>query len=88
MKNKRAKVRFKFQRNIEYILDYRSDNEIFEGVITDITDEGLGLYLFNPLEVSQGITIKKGISEYFNKGIVKWCNKMGDNLYRAGMMFI
>ncbi len=88
MKDRRANLRFEFQRNIEYSLNSGSGKETFEGIITDISEAGIGLYVFKPLKVGQEITIEKGISEYFKRGIVRWCNKMGDNVYRAGMMFI
>lgn len=81
----RAHIRYEFSQDVEYVLDPKTVPNNFKGKSIDISDAGLGLYVFNPLNVGQEITIKSGICL---KGTVRWCNELGDNVYRMGLQFI
>jgi hypothetical protein len=85
MQNRRAHVRYDFSEKIEYVLQDFT-NEIFKAVTINISDSGLGLYVFKPLNSGQVVRIK-GIPGSLNTGTVRWCKELGDNVYRVGVMF-
>ncbi len=86
--NRRAHVRYDFQQEIESIFRHNSTDEIFKGIIRDISEAGLGLYVFSPLKKGQEITIKSDLRELHRRGIVCWCNELGDSIYSVGLMFV
>lgn len=86
--NRRAHIRYDLQQEIEYILPHNPADRIFKGIITDISEAGLGLYALSPLKEGQEITIKSNLRELNRKGIVCWCHELGDDVYRIGLMFV
>ena len=46
--NKRAHIRHELQTEIEYVIESQSD-QFLKGILTDISDAGLSLYVFQPL---------------------------------------
>ncbi len=87
MTNRRAHIRYDFNSDIEYTLTHEATGETFKGIIVDISDSGLGLFAFKPLSVGQKITVKSGLPDMYSKGIIRWCKQLGENIYRAGLMF-
>jgi len=69
---------------------YASDaNEpAFEGIIIDVSNAGLGMFTYRP--VTEGIGLKiygNGLWENSRHATVKWCEKIANDIYRAGLTF-
>ena len=86
--NRRAHIRYDLQQEIKYILPHNPTDKIFKGISTDISEAGLGLYAYSPLNQGQEITIMSDLRELNRKGIVRWCHELGDSVYRIGLMFV
>lgn len=81
-------MRYDLQQEIEYILPHNLTDNVFRGIISDISKAGLGLYAFRPHTKGQEITIKSGLRELNRKVIVCWCHELGDSIYKVGLMFV
>jgi PilZ domain len=85
--NKRAHIRYDLQTEIQYILESQTD-QFLKGILTDISDAGLNLYVFQPLPEGQIIMIKSDTQDLNKRAMVRWCRELGDNIYRTGAMFV
>jgi hypothetical protein len=85
--NKRAHIRHDLQIEIQYIIESQSD-QFLKGILTDISDAGLGLYVFQPLPEGLTIMIKSDSRDLNKRAMVRWCHELGDNIYKAGIMFL
>ena len=82
---KNPNKRHDFRRNIEYCQNAICPDETFIGFTVNRSVGGLGLRVFNPLYTGQEITIRKGLEAPNLTGTVVWCNKVGEQAYRAGL---
>jgi c-di-GMP-binding flagellar brake protein YcgR len=85
--NKRAHIRHDLQIEIQYILESQTD-QFLKGILTDISDAGLSLYVFQPLPEGLTIKIKTDTRDSSKRAMVRWCRELGDNIYRVGAMFV
>lgn len=70
---------------IEFFLDL-SSQEIFEGVIDNISEAGICLITSNPLEEGQEIIIKTDIFLPSHSALVCWV-KSHETAYKVGLKF-
>ena len=84
---RRADIRYELRRDIEYVLNFTTSEEVFKGITVNISGAGLGIYTFNSLRVGQEITITSGLDDTYCEGTVKWCKELGENVYRVGLLF-
>jgi hypothetical protein len=87
--SKRNDVRIPIVGNILYTLSLASDGHyFFEGVTTNISMDGACIHVFNELEKGLNITIHgKGFGDNHKNATVKWCKKIHNDIYRAGLFF-
>ncbi len=85
--SRRAQIRSDFHHEIKYILNPDTTGEIFNGVAVNISGTGLCLYVSNHLSEGQGITIKSIFRDSYKSGIVRWSEKIVENIYRVGLIF-
>ena len=85
--NKRAHIRHDLQTEIQYVIESQSD-QFLKGTLTDISDRGLSLYVFQPLPEGLTIKIKSDTRDSSKRAMVRWCRELGDNIYRVGIMFV
>ena len=85
-KDKRTEPRRDYHHEIEYLLDPNS-SETYKAVTIDISESGLGLYVFNPLSIGQQIIIKDISHGSRNRGTIRWTKKANGSIYRVGVMF-
>ena len=85
--NRRAHIRHDLHLEIQYVLESQAD-QFLKGILTDICDRGLSLYAFQPLPEGQIIMIKSDTRDLNKRARVCWCHELGDNIYRAGVMFL
>ncbi len=73
--------------NTTYKLLPATTDKTFDGVIIDISESGLCLLTTSPLKEDQIIVI--GDNRYFleKSAIVRWIQKIGDMLYKAGLEY-
>jgi hypothetical protein len=57
------------------------------GVSTNISDSGICIYTFKPLETGQGILLKDDPSLPYRRATVQWVRKYHRRFYKAGLMF-
>ncbi len=84
----RSHVRYDFHKEVEYTINEAGAEKIFKGIIINISEAGLGLYVYNPLNRGQEIILKTDIRELNRKGNIRWCTQLGENIYKVGLMFI
>jgi c-di-GMP-binding flagellar brake protein YcgR len=85
--NKRAYIRHDLQTEIQYVIESKTD-QFLKGMLADISDAGLGLYVFQYLPIGQIIMIKSDKRDLNKTAMVRWCRELGDNIYRIGVMFV
>ena len=56
------------------------------GNIVDISEEGLGIQTYYPVEPGHVLTFSNGIDQ--KAGIVRWSSVIRDDIYRAGVEFV
>ncbi len=83
----RVEPRDDYYHQIEYILDLTSTDEIYKAVTINISESGIGLYVFKPLAEGQQITIRNVIRGSRKTGTVRWNKEVNESIYRIGVMF-
>jgi c-di-GMP-binding flagellar brake protein YcgR len=84
---KRRERRYSFHSTIDYLLLRGSAAEVHKGVTIDISDTGLGLYLFDNLPEGQTIIIQNALPAGGRAATVCWIKKESEDLYKAGLRF-
>ena len=87
MGERRIHTRNPFEQEIECSCASDTTNEIFNGITVDISEHGLGIFVFRPLNKGQKIMINGGLQSTHRTGFIRWCAASGENVYRAGMVF-
>ena len=72
---------------IEYSLNPRIPDEVFDAVVADISESGLCLLTTSSLSKGQEIVIKNDTLAFNKKAIVRWSEKYNDFYYKAGVEF-
>ena len=85
--NRRMHIRYEVEKEIQYVMKERV-GQSFKGLIVNISDSGMGLFVFNPLHEGQEITIKSDEKSLNRQGIVRRCHEMGEKIYKVGLEFI
>jgi len=83
----RTEPRDDYYHQIEYILDPASTDEIYKAVTINVSESGIGLYVFKPLARGQQIMIKNAIRGSRKTGTVRWHKKVNESIYRIGVLF-
>ncbi len=84
---KRRERRYSFQATIDYLLLRGSAAEVHKGITIDISDTGLGLYLFDPLPEGQTIIIQNALPAGDKAATICWIKKEREDLYKSGLRF-
>ena len=87
MRERRIHTRNPFEHEIECSCATGTANEIFKGITIDISEHGLGMCVFRPLNKGQKIMISRGFQDTYRVGFIRWCAASGENGYRAGLVF-
>jgi len=53
----------------------------------NISDNGICIYTFKPLEEGQEITFKNALPVAYSKAAVKWVKQCNPGIYKAGVSF-
>jgi hypothetical protein len=72
---------------VEYVLDPFNVNEIFEGIIDNISESGLCIVTSQCLTEGQEITIKSLLFLPSQTAVVCWVEPQ-DNAYKVGLKFL
>ena len=84
--NRRMHIRYDIEKEIHYVLSDQ-DQKRYKGIIINISDSGMGLFVFSPLHEGQEIIIKSDETSLNRKGNVRWCHEMGENIFKIGLDF-
>ncbi len=87
-KERRGNARYDYPATIEYELDTGSGQENRKGVTINLSRTGVCLYLFKPLGKSEEIVIKTSLPVRSKTARVRWVDKIDDDFYKAGMVFV
>jgi hypothetical protein len=87
VRERRLHARNPFEQEIECNCTSDPAKEAFKGITVDISEHGLGMYVFRPLNKGQKIMINGGSQSSQKVGFIRWCAASGKNAYRAGMVF-
>jgi hypothetical protein len=84
---RRIHARNPLERQIECICASDTEKKIFQGITVDISEHGLGMYVFRPLNKGQKIMINGDLQNSHRVGFIRWCAASGENMYRTGIVF-
>ena len=84
---RRIHTRNPLHQEIECSCSSDPAKETFKGIAVDISEHGLGMYVFRPLNKGQKIMINGDVQSAHKVGFIRWCASSGENVYRAGMVF-
>jgi hypothetical protein len=74
--------------NIEFCLIPSDLTTILRGISIDISDSGMCLYTFTPMNTGQNILIKNFLPVPYQKATIRWVKKHTEGLYRVGLLLI
>ncbi len=84
---KRGELRAHYPYAVEYTVDPGLSDESFRAMCSDISSSGVCLYVCNGLEAGQKITFRSEVPAFHGEARVRWCSRVGGNVYRAGLIF-
>ena len=87
MRERRIHARNPFTHELKCSCASDTTNELFKGIGIDISEHGLGMIIFRPLNKGQKIIINGGFQNAHRVGFIRWCAASGENGYRAGVVF-
>ena len=85
--NRRVNIRYDVEQQVNYVV-HDKKTQYLKGVLINISDAGVGLFVFSPLQEGQAITIKSDDKTIHRQAVVRWCREMGENVYKAGLEFV
>ena len=85
--NRRVNIRYEVEQEVNYVL-HDKQTVPMKGVLINISDAGVGLFVFSFLQEGQAITIKSDDKTIHRQAVVRWCRQMGENIYKAGLEFV
>ena len=75
-------------RAVQYVSNHMRKDEIFDGVVSNLSESGLCLLTTNPLAEGENITIRNRIQANFQTATVRWITKYRGLYYMAGLEFV
>jgi len=84
---RRRERRYSFHSSVDYLLLQGSAAEVHKGVTIDISDNGLGLYLFDSLPEGQTIIIQSALPAGSKAATICWIKKEREDFYKSGLRF-
>jgi hypothetical protein len=73
---------------LEYVLDPLIADEIYDGVIADISDSGLCILTTDRLMEGQAIKLKNALPLSSQSATVRWSERYNNLYYRAGLELV
>jgi hypothetical protein len=73
---------------IDYLVDRLNADEIFEGVVADISESGLCLLTANQLIDCEKIAIKNKMPPALRSAAVRWSHENNNLYYKIGLEFV
>jgi hypothetical protein len=74
--------------SIEFYLIPSDLTTTLRGISIDISDSGMCLYTFTPINTNQNILIRNFLPVPYQRATVRWVKKHTEELYRVGLFFI
>jgi hypothetical protein len=84
---RRSQHRYNYLATVDYAVDPRGD-ELYKGVIVDISTVGLCLYVFSDHTEGQEIRIKTALPIPLTTAKLCWTAKEDEGFYRSGFSFV
>ncbi len=88
----REHQRYFVHKHVNYQYDPESglnDDRVFQGITIDSSPKGMGIYVYHELTIGDRLKVSPDMySEPRQHATVKWINKIDDDVYRAGLMFV
>ena len=85
--NRRVNVRYELEQEVQYVM-HNSNKQYFKGIIINISDAGIDMFVFTPLQEGKEIIITSDDNRLNRRANVRWCREVGDNIYKVGLLFI
>jgi len=87
--DKRIETRYDFPSTIEYVLDPPTNGgTVHRGVTVNISNTGLGVYLFDQHMSGQKIVIKTVLPVDYQSATICWSRKEDASFYFSGLKFM
>jgi len=72
-------------KTLEYRVESSAGDEVFDGILFDISEAGLSIIAVHPLREGQKIFMKSAAALPSNTAIVQWCRNYYDLYYKIGL---
>jgi hypothetical protein len=82
--NKRREERYHLCEKVSYVLSDSSEDEVLQGLATNISKSGICLHLYHTLEAGASITLKSDLGNSCKRATLLWIDEMDSGLYKAG----
>jgi hypothetical protein len=84
----RRHKRHLFFQKIEYSLGSRSHDDIYDGLIINVSEAGMCMYADVPLPEGENIEIVNALPVSSQKATIRWVEKYLPDLYKIGLVFV
>ena len=75
-------------KTLEYRVESSAEDEMYDGILFDISEAGLSIIAVNPLQEGQTIFMKSTVALPTNIAIVQWCKNYYDLYYKIGLQCV
>jgi hypothetical protein len=73
---------------LEYRVESSAEDEMFDGILFDISEDGLSIISIYLLKEGQKIFMKSAAALPSNTAIVQWCKNYYDLYFKIGLKYI
>lgn len=84
----RSVTRYAFASTIDYVLEPPTTSEVYKGVIVNISNTGMGVYVFDPLPEGQKINLMCALPVDRRTAAIRWIKKEDAGFYLTGFQFL
>jgi len=87
---KRSHERYDYPSTIEYVLSPTGGTDsgkVFKGVVFNISNAGIGLYVFSQHAEGEELCIKSSLPVDRKLATVRWVQQEHTGFFKAGLMF-
>jgi len=87
---KRRDIRYPFLKTIDYVCNIPADAATYKAVTINLSQSGMCLYMFLSPCINEGheISIQDTLPVSRQKGTIRWVDKIEDDLFKVGLMFV
>ncbi|TAN44112.1 MAG: PilZ domain-containing protein [Nitrospirae bacterium] len=83
--NNRRETRYPLVKTIYYTAESGKKSDVFKGVVKNVSNSGLCIYLSGLVDEGKRISINSALPISCNKAVVRWVKQIDTGFYMAGL---